>query len=294
MPDAFSNILLSEGLVSTDQLAEAMRIAASSGKKVHDEVVRLGYAPGDKVMKALAKAFHLKFVDLTGLEVPGDVVALLPESVARENSIFPLAAEGSSLRVATCDPTDLDTQEKLRFILNREVELALAPREQIVEAINRHYGMSDGESADSMLQEFTDTAIDFTETAVEQAAAAAQEETSDAPVVKLVNLISFSRFRASTSADVKLPRLLSKGEIPTTKARSRDSLSKVMMSGSTLLCCGWASIQPPSFLARFSLTPMMYWPSRCRTMGRSKGEDAPEQDRKRGGREGREGSEWVG
>ena len=189
MPDAFSNILLSEGLVSADQLTEAMRIAASSGKKVHDEVVRLGYAPGDKVMKALAKAFHLKFVDLTGLEVPGDVVALLPESVARENTIFPLAAEGGSLRVATCDPTDLDTQEKLRFILNREVELALAPREQIVEAINRHYGMSDGESADSMLQEFTDTAIDFTETAVEQEAKKDSEDTSDAPVVKLVNLI---------------------------------------------------------------------------------------------------------
>jgi type IV pilus assembly protein PilB len=67
--------------------------------------------------------------------------------------------------------------------------MALAVREQIVEAINRNYGLSDGESADSMLQEFTDTAIDFTETALEQDAAAAEEDQSDAPVVKLVNLI---------------------------------------------------------------------------------------------------------
>jgi type IV pilus assembly protein PilB len=189
MPDAFTTILVSEGLLSADQLAEALRIAESSGKKVHEEVVRLGYAPGDKVMKALAKAYRLKFIDLAGLEVPQEVVSLLPESVARENTIFPVAESGSSLRVATCDPSDLDTQEKLRFILNRDVELALAPREQIVEAINRHYGMSDGESADSMLQEFTDTAIDFTETAVEQAANAKEEDNSDAPVVKLVNLI---------------------------------------------------------------------------------------------------------
>jgi type IV pilus assembly protein PilB len=189
MPDAFSTILVSEGILSAEQLAEALRIAESSGKKVHEEVVRLGYAPGDKVMKALAKAYRLKFIDLAGLEVPQEVVALLPESVARENTIFPVAESGSSLRVATCDPSDLDTQEKLRFILNRDVELALAPREQIVEAINRHYGMSDGESADSMLQEFTDTAIDFTETAVEQAANAKEEDNSDAPVVKLVNLI---------------------------------------------------------------------------------------------------------
>jgi type IV pilus assembly protein PilB len=189
MPDAFTTILVSEGLLSAEQLAEALRIAESSGKKVHEEVVRLGYTPVDKVMKALAKAYRLKFVDLAGLEVPQEVVALLPESVARENTIFPVAESGASLRVATCDPTDLDTQEKLRFILNRDIELALAPREQIVEAINRHYGMSDGESADSMLQEFTDTAIDFTETAVEQAANAKEEDNSDAPVVKLVNLI---------------------------------------------------------------------------------------------------------
>jgi type IV pilus assembly protein PilB len=100
-----------------------------------------------------------------------------------------VSASGNSLRVATSDPGDIETQDKLRFILNRDVEMAIAVREQIVEAINRHYGLSDGESADSMLQEFTDTAIDFTETAVEQAAAQNPDDLSDAPVVKLVNLI---------------------------------------------------------------------------------------------------------
>ena len=188
-PDAFSQILISEGLVSAEQLAEALRMASTSGKKVHDEVVRLGYADAAKVMKVLAKAHRLKFVNLTEISVPEEIEPLLPESVARENTIFPLSESGGTLRIATCDPTDMDAQEKLRFILNREVEMALAVREQIVESINRHYGLSDGESADSMLQEFTDTAIDFTETAVEQQAAAAQEDNSDAPVVKLVNLI---------------------------------------------------------------------------------------------------------
>ena len=188
-PDPFSNILISEGILSADQLAEAMRIAAASGKKMHDEVVRLGYAPGEAVMKALAKAHRFKFSDLKGISVPQEVIDLLPESVARENNIFPLSESGGILRVATSDPTDMDIQEKLRFILNREVELSLSLREQIVEAINRHYGASDGESADSMLQEFTDTAIDFTETAVEQAANQNPDDTSDAPVVKLVNLI---------------------------------------------------------------------------------------------------------
>ena len=188
-PDAFSNILLSEGVISAEQLAEAMRVSGAAGTKVHDEVMKLGYAPADKVMGALGKAFRLKVVDLTGIAVPQEVVELLPESVARENTLFPLAEVGSGLRLATSDPTDMELQEKLRFILNRDVEMSLAPRHQIVEAINRHYGLSDGESADSMLQEFTDTAIDFTETAIEQTAAAAAEEQSDAPVVKLCSLI---------------------------------------------------------------------------------------------------------
>ena len=187
--DPFSKLLLSEGIISAEQLAEASRVSGTSGTKVHDEIIKLGYAPPEKVMAVLGKAYRLVVMDLTGMTVPQEVIELLPESVARENTIFPLSEMGSVLRLATSDPSDMELQEKLRFILNRDVEMSLAPRQQIVEAINRHYGLSDGESADSMLQEFTDTAIDFTETAVEQAASAAAEETSDSPVVKLCNLI---------------------------------------------------------------------------------------------------------
>ena len=84
---------------------------------------------------------------------------------------------------------DLETFDKLRFILNRRIEPVLAPRDAILEAINRHYGQSVGESADSMLQEFTDTAIDFTET--EEGSQAADEEIDEsaAPIVRLVHLL---------------------------------------------------------------------------------------------------------
>ena len=191
MPDRFSEILVNKGIISQEQLTEATRVAGDSGKKLHEEILRLGYAPPTRVMKALAKANRMAFTDLEGMTVPDEVIDLVPESVARENTILPLREEGTMLQVATSDPTDIDTQEKLRFILNREVEMTLAMRDQIVESINRYYGSGDGESADSMLtQEFTDTEIDFTETTVEQEAALKQDEDeSSAPVVKLVNLI---------------------------------------------------------------------------------------------------------
>jgi type IV pilus assembly protein PilB len=188
--DTFSTILLNNGILSDEQLADAVKASSASGKKLHEEVVRLGYARSEPVMRALAKAHRLPFVEVAALDVPQEVVDRLPESVARENTIFPIEREGDSLRIVTSDPTDSDIQEKLRFILNSNIDLAVAPRDQIVEAINRHYGFTDGESGDSLLQEFTNTAIDFTETTVEeQARQASIEDTSDAPVVKLVNLI---------------------------------------------------------------------------------------------------------
>ncbi|MDA0816271.1 MAG: ATPase, T2SS/T4P/T4SS family [Planctomycetota bacterium] len=185
----FGDQLVGAGLISKDQFTEATRVADSSGKKVHEEVISLGYAPAGDVIKLLAKSQGLAYVNFSDLSISPDLVELLPESVARENTIFPIGSDDSTIRIATSDPTDIDTQDKLRFILNRNIEQVLAVREQIVEAINQHYGHSDGESADSMLTEFTDTAIDFTETAVEQDAETDEDENSDAPVVRLVNLI---------------------------------------------------------------------------------------------------------
>src|SRR3984893_2516927 len=84
------------------------------------------------------------------------------------------------------DPSDFDTVQKLQFILNQDIHPVLAAREQIIEAINRHYGQTETESVDSMLADFTDTAIDFTET---ESTSHSTMDDADAPVVKLINLI---------------------------------------------------------------------------------------------------------
>src|SRR2546423_6335344 len=101
---------------------------------------------------------------------------------------MPLSLEDGQMKVVISDPTDFETVEKLRFILNKDIQPVLAPKEQIVEAINRHYGQTETESVDSMLSEFTDTQIDFTETEQTQTNHAAADD-SDSPVVKLCNLI---------------------------------------------------------------------------------------------------------
>ena len=114
-------------------------------------------------MKAKAEQHGLPFVELREIEIPASVIELVPESLARENIVMPLSQESGSIRVIMHDPLDFETIDKLRFVLNREIEVSLAPKDSIVEAINKYYGSTttETESVDSMLQEFTDTAIDF-------------------------------------------------------------------------------------------------------------------------------------
>ncbi|MFV2066405.1 MAG: GspE/PulE family protein [Pirellulales bacterium] len=186
---SFADILIRRGTIGPDQLTEAESLAKETNQKVGDSLVRLGYASAEDVMSAIAQEHGLEFIDLSEQVIPPSVIELVPESVARENAILPLAEDGASLRVAVSDPLDLDTFEKLRFILNRKVDIALAPRESILEAINRYYGQVDGESADSMLQEFTDTAIDFTEMESETGGEEESVDETSAPIVRLVQMI---------------------------------------------------------------------------------------------------------
>jgi type IV pilus assembly protein PilB len=183
----FTQILVRRGILSPEQLLEAKNMERQTGAKLQDALVKLGYATPQDVMSAIAEHHGLQFVNLEDVQIPPSVVELVPESVARENIVLPLSQDNGTLKIIVSDPSDFDTMQKLQFILNKDIQPVLAAREQIIEAINRNYGQTETESVDSMLQEFTDTQIDFTET--EQTAAGGIAEDNDAPVIKLVNLI---------------------------------------------------------------------------------------------------------
>jgi len=182
--------LIKKGILGPEQLQEAKTVATSRKLKLQDALVQLDYITAEQVMRALAEQHDYEYYDLDNVPIPPAVVELVPESVARENSVLPFSEEDGKLKIVVSDPLDFETFDKLKFILNREVEIGLATKEQITEAINRNYGQMDGESADSMLQEFTDTAIDFTETEDDNDGDddAVVDETS-APVVRLVQLM---------------------------------------------------------------------------------------------------------
>ena len=188
--NGYVKLLIESGILGADQVKDAQDLAKKTGDTVGNALFKLGYATDVEVTSAMAKYHRMEFYDLSKIEISEDIIELMPESVARENVVLPLDDSDGRLKVLMSDPGDVDTIEKLRFILNRDVTPALATRGQISEAINRFYGQVEGESADSILQEFTDTAIDFTETVDDiQAADGESNDENSAPIVRLVQLM---------------------------------------------------------------------------------------------------------
>jgi len=186
----WTDILIRRKVLSSDQVEEARRM---TNLPPEDAIVKLGYASPEEVMQAKAEQFGMPYVALGEVEIPAAVVELVPESLARENLVMPLSSEHGSIKVIMHD-LNFETIDKLRFVLNREIEVALAPKEAIIEAINRYYGSSttETESVDSMLQEFTDTAIDFSDEGGGGGKSSSSTNTleeGDAPVIRLVHLI---------------------------------------------------------------------------------------------------------
>jgi hypothetical protein len=95
--------------------------------------VELGFVAG------IGEFSGIQSVTLEDVTIPPAIIEMVPESVAREIVAIPLSQESGVLRIVVRDPSDFDTLQKLQFILNKDIQPVLAPKEQIVEAINRHY-----------------------------------------------------------------------------------------------------------------------------------------------------------
>jgi type IV pilus assembly protein PilB len=186
-----------DGTIGDSQLEEARGMAANLGITPEDALVRLGYISSADLGRAQAEEFGYEYIELEGTQIPNSVIELVTESMARENLVLPIESDGESVTVAMSNPNNIEVLDKLRFVLNRDIRPVMAPLESIQGAINRHYGQSETESVDSMISEFTETQIDFTD--VEAAAAMQGDEDDSAPIIRLANLIISEAVRERAS-----------------------------------------------------------------------------------------------
>ncbi len=121
------------------RLDPKMAVAYYNRGRCHITFANLNNANPQPSMHALAESPGVPSIDLTELTVPGAVLKLVAESEARENVVLPLSCDNGVLRIVMSDPGNFDRVQKLRIIFDMDIEPVFAPRQQLIEAINRHY-----------------------------------------------------------------------------------------------------------------------------------------------------------
>ena len=136
--------LLVDGRILTEeQLRRVLEEKASSGQRLGEIAVSLGFTTERAIAGALAEQYELEYVDLDVAQLDRQAVALLPEELARRYEALPLRIlEDGTLLLAVTDPTNLATADDLRLALGASFRIAVAERGQIDAAIARAYRRS--------------------------------------------------------------------------------------------------------------------------------------------------------
>ncbi len=193
-------ILTGWNIISAEALKEAIAYASTHGKRVGEALVELELASEEDVTKALATQFDLEYVDLDkNVQVPA-ALDLIPEKIIKEEKVLPMKKEDNRLKIIISDPLNLELLDKLRFLLNMELECTLAPRSKIQRFIDTFLGgVGVKDSVDEAIQEIDrDADLHAKETEEFRKALEALGDT-DAPVIKLINLLISEAVRMRAS-----------------------------------------------------------------------------------------------
>jgi type IV pilus assembly protein PilB len=110
-----------------------------SAKKLGEILEEMGATDSEGVHIALAHKFGVPFVRLKNFSIEPDVISFVPEHFAYEHGLIPLLLHNEHLVVAVADPTDAKALNLLRFMAGHNIEITIATRKDIEQAIDKHY-----------------------------------------------------------------------------------------------------------------------------------------------------------
>jgi Type II secretion system (T2SS), protein E, N-terminal domain len=133
-------LLINEGIITQDQLDEALKCHVIFGVKLGSSLIELGFVREDVLLNLLSRKLGVPAVTHEALfNVTGEVIARLSPAVAAKFRVVPIKLENKRLYVAMSDPTDLKAQEELAFISGLIIVPNIAPELQILYALEKYY-----------------------------------------------------------------------------------------------------------------------------------------------------------
>jgi len=194
--DRIATQLLEAQVVSREQLDNAHRLRERDGSSLGAALVRLGAISELDWAQFLGRVHHVPAVDLSQVEVPPDIIALVPAEVASKFQVLPVARTGRALTLAMANPSNIFAIDDIKFITGFEVRAVVAAESAIKKAIDKHYDQID--SLATVMKEM-DSDVEVVEEHIEEDTSAIAAMSEDAPIVKLVNSVLAEALRRGAS-----------------------------------------------------------------------------------------------
>ena len=178
MAARIGEMLIEKGLLAQDDLDRALAIQKERGDKLGKILTDLGFVAPREVLLALSRQLDIPLV--SGQDFPSvlpDLERITPRYM-RQFHFVPLTLENDLLTLAMGDPLDFETLATVRNATGFEVAAVLSAEQEILDAIDKHYGEEEAEQAGP------DFGVDGDESAeIEHL----RDMASEAPVIRLVN-----------------------------------------------------------------------------------------------------------
>jgi len=179
------------------QAEDVLNEANLNGKSIVQAMVDGGFVDEPGFYHTIADALGAEYVDLGEEEIPPAILKLIPSGLARLHRALPIGLSGNTLRVALADPLDPRAAEDLRFALGKDVDVVVAPTDQIDNRIKEYYG-ADTTSMEEVLKQLGE-AGDMLQIRGDETAAAVEAEANAKPIIRFVDLILYQAIQDRAS-----------------------------------------------------------------------------------------------
>jgi type IV pilus assembly protein PilB len=189
-------VLLGRAFVTEGQIEEAFEAEPQSAADVGEVLLRMGALSEQDLVQARAEVYGMEVVDLRSTNPEAEALDLIPDSMAREHYLIPLAVDEQTLAVAVADNPSSELIDLLAQTSQRTILSVLAPLSDIRHAIENNYRAIGG--LDHLVQAFE--AVEITrKRSVDTPTVTPDVVDDDAPVVQVVGRILTQAMRDRAS-----------------------------------------------------------------------------------------------
>ncbi|MCH7631593.1 MAG: Flp pilus assembly complex ATPase component TadA [Planctomycetes bacterium] len=191
--------LVRDGLITPDQLVEALSRQGQAGGRIGSALIEIGAISSAALVEALSQRLGVKGCVLRHGLIDPKVAKSVPRDEAERLRVLPMFRVGDELTVAMLEPQSLPIADRLRALVGCEIRPILALEDNLAEFQQKY--LAEEVTVDSFLasMEETDIEIDESEAIDDGAITDLDKMVEGSPVVNLVNLAILTALRAGAS-----------------------------------------------------------------------------------------------